>query len=67
MMDIKPIRTETDYENALAELDRLWLAQARSLEGDKLEILITLVEAYEKKHHPIPPSDPVEAIIHYQM
>ncbi len=64
MMDIKPIRTETDYENALAEINRLWLAEAGSSDGDKLEILIALVEAYEEKHHPIPPPDPVEAIIH---
>ncbi len=63
-MDIKPIRTEADYENALTEIDRLWLAEAGSPDGDKLEIMITLVEAYEEKHHPIPPPDPVEAIIH---
>lgn len=63
-MDIKPIRTEADYKNALTEIDRLWLAEAGSPDGDKLEIMITLVEAYEEKHHPIPPPDPVEAIIH---
>ncbi|MBE7530617.1 MAG: transcriptional regulator [Chloroflexi bacterium] len=63
-MEIKPIRTETDYEDALAEIDQLWLAEVGSRDGDKLEILITLVEAYEEKHHPISPPDPVEAIIH---
>lgn len=63
-MEIKPIRTETDYEDALAEIDQLWLAEVGSPAGDKLEILVTLVEAYEEKHHPIHPPDPVEAIIH---
>lgn len=51
-MDIKPIRTATDYENALVEIDLLWLAEVGSPDGDKLEVLITLVEAYEEKHHP---------------
>ncbi len=52
-MDVKPIRTETDYEDTLREIDRLWLAEAGSPDGDKLEILITLVEAYEERHYPI--------------
>jgi len=57
-MDIKPIRTEADYEVALEEIERLWGAVYGSLEGDKLDVLVTLVEAYEEKHHPIPPPDP---------
>jgi HTH-type transcriptional regulator/antitoxin HigA len=64
-MEIKPIRTETDYEKALQEIERLWQAEYGSPEGDKLDVLVTLVEAYEEKHHPIPPPDPVEAILHY--
>ena len=64
-MDIKPIRTEADYEAALEEIERLWGAAYGSPEGDKLDILVTLVEAYEEKHHPIPPPDPIEAILHH--
>ena len=64
-MDIKPIRTEADYEAALKEIDSLWGAPYGSPEGDKLDVLVTLVEAYEEKHDPIPPPDPIEAILHY--
>ena len=64
-MDIKPIRTEADYETALEEIERLWGAAYGSPEGDKLDVLVTLVEAYEEKHHPIPPPDPIEAILHH--
>jgi HTH-type transcriptional regulator/antitoxin HigA len=64
-MDIKPIRTESDYEAALKEIDRLWNAQAGTADGDRLDILVTLVEAYEEAHYPILPPDPVEAILHY--
>lgn len=63
-MDIKPIKTQTDYEAALEEIDRLWGADPGSPQGEKLDVLITLVEAYEEHHHPIPPPDPVEAILH---
>lgn len=64
-MEIKPIRTEADYAQALQEIERLWDAEPGSPEGDKLDVLITLVEAYEEKHYPIPPPDPVEAILHF--
>ena len=64
-MEIKPIRTEADYEAALEEIGRLLGAAYGSPEGDKLDILVTLVEAYEEKHHPIPPPDPIEAILHH--
>jgi len=63
-MDIQPIRTEADHEIALLEIEKLWDAPYGSPEGDKLDILVTLVEAYEDKHYPILPPDPVEAIIH---
>lgn len=61
-MNIKPIKTESDYENTLSEIDRLWGAEPSTPKGDKLDILITLVEAYERDHYPISPPDPVEAI-----
>jgi HTH-type transcriptional regulator/antitoxin HigA len=63
-MEIKPIRTEADYEAALQEIDRLWGAPYGSPEGDRMDVLVTLVEAYEEKHYPIPPPDPIEAILH---
>jgi HTH-type transcriptional regulator/antitoxin HigA len=64
-MDIKPIRTESDYERALQEIERLWEAEPGSSDGDKLDVLTTLVEAYEEKQYPILPPDPVEAILHF--
>lgn len=62
-MDIQPIKTEADYDRALAEINALWNAELDTLEGDRLDILMTLVEAYETKHHPIDPPDPVDAIL----
>jgi HTH-type transcriptional regulator/antitoxin HigA len=64
-MDIQPIRTESDHAAALQEIDRLWDAPYGSPEGDKLDVLVTLVEAYEEQQYPILPPDPIEAIIHY--
>jgi len=63
-MNIKPIKTETDYNVALQAVDNLMNAKIDTPEGDSLDVLVTLIEAYEKKHHPILPPDPVEAIIH---
>jgi len=63
-MDIKPIKTERDYEAALAEIEKLMGAEPNTPEGDKLDVLTTLVETYEEKHYPIDPPDPIEAIIH---
>jgi len=60
--DLKPIRNEADYEDALAELERLWGAKSGTPRGDRLDVLATLIEAYEARHHPIDPPDPVEAI-----
>lgn len=65
VMDIKPIRTNADYEATLKEIERLWSADYGSPEGDKLDVLVTLVEAYEDKHYPISPPDPIEAILHH--
>lgn len=61
-MNIKPIKTDEDLAAALAEIDRLWGAPLDTPRGDKLDVLITLVEAYEAIHYPIDPPDPVEAI-----
>jgi HTH-type transcriptional regulator/antitoxin HigA len=61
-MDIKPIRTAADHRKALHEIERLWKAVPGTPEHDRLEVLETLVEAWEDKHVPIPPPDPVEAI-----
>ena len=61
-MEIRPIKTEADYKNALANIERLWGAEISTPEGDTLDILLTLVDAYENQHHPIDPPDPVEAI-----
>ena len=63
-MDIKPIKTRADYEAALEEIDQLWGADPDSPQGDKLHVLITLIEAYEEQHHAVLPPDPVEAILH---
>ncbi len=63
-MDIKPIKTEIDYNRALHEIENLMDAQMDTPEGDKLDILVTLVESYEEKHHPILSPEPIEAIIH---
>ena len=64
-MNIRPIRTEADYEAALAEIDRLIDAPDDSLEADYLDVLSTLVEAYEEQYYPIPPPDPIAYILYY--
>jgi HTH-type transcriptional regulator/antitoxin HigA len=61
-MNIKPVKTKKDYEAALKRIEKLFDAGTNTPEGDELEILVTLVEAYEKKHFNIAPPDPVEAI-----
>ena len=61
-MGIRPIRTEADYQAALAEIGRLFDAAPGTLRGDRLEVLTTLVEAYEKRHLALPAPYPVEAI-----
>jgi len=60
--DLKPIRNEADYDAALEDVGRLWGAKSGTPDGDKLDVLATLIDAYEAKHHPIDPPDPVEAI-----
>ncbi len=60
--DLKPIRNEDDYQIALKEIRRLWGSKGGTPEGDRLDILATLVDAYETQHVPIDPPDPIEAI-----
>ncbi len=62
-MDIRPIKTEADYRAALREAEYLWDAEPGTPEGDQVEVLSTLIEAYEAKHHPIPAPDPIAAIL----
>ena len=64
-MEIRPIKTEADYETALAEIEQLFEAEPGTPEGDRLEVLTTLVEAYEDAHYSIPFPDPIEAIRYY--
>ncbi len=64
-MDIRPIKTEADYQSALKEIEKLFGAEPDTLEGDRLEVLATLVEAFEDEHYEIPAPDPVEAINYF--
>ncbi len=64
-MDIKPIKTESDYEATLVEIEALFDARPESEQADRLEILVTLVEKYEADHHPIPAPEPIAAIEYY--
>ena len=61
-VDIKPIKTDADYRAALNEIETLMMAEPDTPEGEKLDVLVTLVEAYEQKHYPLDLPDPVEAI-----
>lgn len=61
-MEIKPIRSKADYRAALKAVEDLMSARAGSPEGDRLDVMVTLIEAYERKHYPLDPPDPVEAI-----
>jgi HTH-type transcriptional regulator / antitoxin HigA len=61
-MEIRPIRTDEEYRAALIEIERLWNFEPESAEGDYVEVLATLVEAYEAKHHPVLAPDPIAAI-----
>ena len=62
MKNLKPIRSRGDYDAAMAEIERLWGARSGTPVGDRLDILATLVDAYENEHYPIDPPDPIEAI-----
>jgi HTH-type transcriptional regulator/antitoxin HigA len=61
-MDIAPIKSQRDYRRVLKEVEGLMTARRNTPEGDRLDVLVTLVEAWERKHYPLDLPDPVEAI-----
>ena len=61
-MEIRPIKTEEDYNTSIHRIEVLWGAKKDTPQGDELDLLVTLVESYEMKHYPIAPPDPVDAI-----
>ena len=64
-MELRPIKTESDYQNALQEIEKLFDAEPNSPECDRLDILTTLVEAYEQKHYSIEAPDAISSILYY--
>ncbi|QUS39620.1 helix-turn-helix domain-containing protein [Tardiphaga alba] len=60
--DLKPIRSESDHEAAMAEVERLWGAESGTPDGDRLDLLITLIDAYESRAYPMDTPDPIDAI-----
>ena len=64
-MHLKPIHNDEDHAAALQEIDRLWDAEDGTPEADTLEILVTLVEAYEKDRYELPPPDPIDALEYF--
>src|SRR5437763_8998486 len=63
-MDIRPIRNDDDHRLALREVERLWGAEEGTPEGDKLDVLTTLIEAYEDRYYTVPDADSI-AILHF--
>lgn len=63
-MELKPIRTKKEYLAALAEAERLWDSPAKSPKADRLDVLLMLIEGYERQHYPIPDPDPIEFLNH---
>lgn len=59
-MELKPIKTDADHEAALREIERLWDAKEGTPDGDRMEILMPLVEAYEEEHFPLGSPDPAK-------
>lgn len=62
MSDVKPIRTRKDHTNAMKEVGALWGAKSGTPKGDRLDVLATLINAWEAVHYPMDPPDPIEAI-----
>jgi HTH-type transcriptional regulator / antitoxin HigA len=62
MKELKPIKTKADYEASLAEMEHLWGARSGTSEGNRLDIMATLIDAYENEHYPMDPPDPIGAI-----
>ena len=63
-MNIKPLHTETDYRNALQEVERLWNAAEGSPETDQLEVWVLLIQDYESRHYPVPDPNPIAFLEH---
>ena len=63
-MDLKPIRTKKAYQAALTEAERLWDAPVKSVAADRLDLLVMLIEDYERQHYPIADPDPIEFLSH---
>ena len=61
--EVRPIRSHADHQAAVAEMERLWGAKSGTPEGDRLDVLATLVDAYEAEQYPMDPPDPVDAIL----
>ncbi len=61
-MLIRPIRSEADYDEALRRVEVLWGAPSGTVEGDELDVLVPLIEAYEREHHPVDLPHPIDAI-----
>jgi HTH-type transcriptional regulator / antitoxin HigA len=64
-MNLKPIKTEADYQEALQEIERLFEVESNTPEWEKLDILTTLVDAYEKQNYPIDSPTPIESLLYY--
>lgn len=63
-MEIRPIRTKKQYEDALKAVEALWEAKPGTPDAERLEVLVLLIEAYEAKHFPMPDPDPIEFLLH---
>jgi len=63
-MELKPIRTKREHQAVLKEIEALWNARAGTAEADRLEVLIVLVKAYERKHFPIEAPHPIDFLLH---
>lgn len=64
-MEIRPIKNDADYQAMLEEIERLFDAVPDTPDGDRLEVLVTLAEAYEEKHYALPTPEPIEAILYH--
>ena len=63
VFDLRPIRSQSDYDRAMTEIERLWGSPDGTPEADRLDVLATLIDAYEAEHFPIDPPDPIDAIL----